>query len=181
MGKQSIFLASMRCLEIEQFLENLGADDYDQDDVSPQDDYNCIAYALGEKNKPWWPSMRLKDDYEWPPDLPRQVDDQETLDNFILAFQKRGYKVCKNGRLKSGIEKVAIFTISNVPKHAALQLESGIWGSKCGGYEDIKHFTLSSVEGKNYGKATVFLHRRRDRKPFLKDQILSIVKKLLGR
>jgi hypothetical protein len=168
----------MRCLEIEQFLENLGPDDYDQDDVSPQDDHNCIAYALGEKDKPWWPSIRLKDDFEWPSDLPRQDDDQETLENFILAFQKRGYKICKNGRLKKGIEKVAIFAISGLPKHAALQLESGIWGSKCGGYEDIKHFTLSSVEGKNYGKVAVFLHRRRDGRPFLKDRIQAWLNKV---
>ena len=170
----------MRCLEIEKYLENLGPDDYDQDDVSPQsDDYNCMAFAIvGITNKPWWPSKRWKDDYEWPPHLPRVEYGHETVENFIQAFETKGYKVCRNGKLKKGIEKVAIFTVCGVPKHFARQLESGIWTSKCGDYEDIKHFTLPPIEGKNYGKVEVYLHRRRDGKPFLKDVIMTWLKKL---
>ena len=180
MGKEKISSTCMRCLEIEDFLENLGPHDYDQEDTSPQtEEYNCIAYAIvGVTKKPWWPSARWKNDYEWPSHLPREEYLKETLDNFIQAFETKGYRVCSNGKLKKGIEKVAIYTIAGVPKHAARQLETGVWVSKCGDYEDIKHYTLPPTEGKNYGKVTTFLHRRRDGKPFLKDRILSIINKL---
>lgn len=172
----------MRCPEIEAFLENLGPNDYDQDDVSPQtEDYNCIAFALGVTNKPWWPDKRYPDTYDWPPHLPRQDLLQETLDNFIKAFETKRYRVCTNGKLKKGIEKVAIYTVSGVPKHAARQLESGIWTSKCGDYEDIKHFTLFSTEGKNYGKVSVFMQRRRDGKPFLTERIRQKLNYLFNR
>jgi hypothetical protein len=39
---------------------------------------------------------------------------------------------------------------------------------------------LSSIEEKNYGKVAVFLHRRRDGKPFLIDAIIAWLKKLLA-
>jgi len=172
----------MRCLEIEDSLENLGPKDYDQDDVSPQtEEYNCIAFALGIINRPWWPSKRFKEYYEWPDHLPREEYLQETLENFIKGFEAKGYRVCRNGELKKGIEKVAIFTVAGVPKHAARQLETGVWISKCGDLEDIKHFTLSSIEGRNYGNVTVFLHRRRDGKPFLKDRMLASLKRIFLR
>ena len=164
----------MRWPEIETFLENLGPNDYDQSDVSPQtEQYNCIAFALGVTSKPWWPSRRLKDDYDWPDHLPREEYLQETLPNFIRAFETKGYRICRNGKLKKGIEKVAIYTVAGVPKHAARQLESGVWISKCGDYEDIKHFTLSCTEGKNYGHVEVFLHRRRDGRRFLTERITA--------
>src|ERR1051326_8381676 len=152
----------MRCLEVEQYCENLGPDDYDQEDISPKtDDYNCIAYALGITDKKWWPSKRMTLDYDWPQHLPREDQYQETLDNFIRAFEFKGFRVCKSGKLRKQIEKVAIFVgpLGN-PLHAARQLESGFWTSKCGDYEDIKHKSLSCIEGNNYGKVAVYLCRR---------------------
>jgi hypothetical protein len=162
----------MRCLDIEHFLENLGPQDYDQNDVSPQtEEYNCIAYALGVTSKPWWPSKRFKDYYDWPDHLPREEHLQETLNNFIRAFETKGFRVCRDGKLKRGIEKVAIYAISGVPKHAARQLESGVWASKCGDFEDIKHFFLAPTEGKNYGYVALYLQRRRDGKLFFGERI----------
>jgi hypothetical protein len=169
----------MRCPEIEQFLENLGPHDYDQDDVSPEtEDYNCIAFALGVMTKPWWPSK--SDYYDWPAHLPREEYLQETLANFIHAFESKGYRVCRNGKLKSGIEKVAIYTIGGVPKHAARQLETGEWKSKCGDLQDIKHYRLEPTEGRYYGKVAVFMHRRRDGKPFVGERIRSWLGKFLA-
>ena len=167
----------MRCLEIEAYLE-IGPDDYDQNDVSPAtEDYNCIAYALGEKSKPWWPSLWMKDDYEWPVELPREEENQETLENFIQAFALRGYRKCTNSQLKKGIEKVVIYVGPwGNPKHAARQLDCGVWVSKCGDYQDIRHNSPEIVESKNYGKVAVFLHRRRDGKPFFVDRMRDLLK-----
>jgi len=177
----------MRCKELEELFENLGEHDYDQNDVSPEDvDYNCIAWAAGEKHRRWWPTKL--GGYWWPPQLPQE---EETQENFIRAFELLGYRVCKNGNLESGIQKVAMYVdVKGVPTHMARQTGSGIyiWWSKCGDFQDIKHNALLALEGEKlkngesgYGRATVFLHRRTDGRPFLKDRIFLIVKKLLGR
>jgi len=60
------------------------------------------------------------------------------------------------------MEKVAIFAdAQGAPTHAARQLESGAWTSKCGTLEDIEHNSLANLEGGAYGKAVLFLERRR--------------------
>lgn len=178
----------MRCKHLEGLFENLGEHNYDHNDVSPQDlNYNCIAWAAGDNRRRWWPTKL--GGYWWPPQLPQ---DEETQENFIHAFELLGYRLCRHSKRKNGIEKVALYVdAKGIPTHMARQLDSGIWAwsSKCGvALEDIKHDDLFALEGyklKNgedgYGKAVVFLHRRRDGKPFLKDQILSTIKKLLGR
>jgi hypothetical protein len=152
----------MRCLEIEAFLE-LNPNDYDQEKPSPAtEDYNCIAWAAGHEDHPWWPSKEFPYYYHWPDGLDRQEAGKETLANFIKAFETEGYEKCDDGSLENGIEKVALFEgPSENPLHAARQLESGRWTSKCGDYQDIDHVSLSVVEGKAYGKAKVFLKRRR--------------------
>jgi hypothetical protein len=164
----------MRCIEIENYL-GIGPNDYNQANPSPQDDnYNCIAFALGVTSKPWWPSKRWPQDFDWPAHLPREEQFQETLDNFIRAFATKGYSVCRSGRFRRGVEKVAIYsTRTGVPRHAARQLEEGVWKSKCGGYEDIEHKDVFAVARPAYGTVVTFMHRRRDGKPFLKDRILK--------
>jgi hypothetical protein len=172
----------MRCTEIERDLENLGANDYDQVNVSPAtEDYNCIAWAAGRTDKPWWPSKEAPFYYDWPVELPREEAGRETLENFIKAFQLQGYRVCRSSKHRSGIEKVALFAGSGGnPLHAARQLESGRWTSKCGDYEDIDHVNLAVMEGKVYGRALEFLERRRDGRPFFSDRIRSIVRKIFS-
>jgi hypothetical protein len=178
----------MRCKELEDLFENLGEHDYDQNDVSPQDNrYNCIAWAAGEKHRRWWPTKL--GGYWWPPQLP---PDEETKENFIRAFELLGYRVCKSSSRKQGFDKLAMYLDAHgIPTHMARQLDSGefVWWSKCGvDLEDIKHKTLAVLEGEKlkngesgYGRAIIFLHRRKDGKPFLNDRIISIIKKLLGR
>ncbi len=179
MGENTPPDLAMRCLEIEGFCP-LRPDDYNQDPskISPATEaYNCIAFALGETKKPWWPSKRLRDDYEWPDHLDREEELKETLQNFICAFETRRYRVCKDGKLKRGLEKVAIFAgpYGN-PLHAALQLESGVWKSKCGDYQDIEHPHVNFCNA--YGRAVIYMHRRRDGKLFLIDRIKMFLKKL---
>jgi hypothetical protein len=97
-----------------------------------------------------------------------------------MAFEWKGYRRCKSPVLERGVEKVAIFVGPNDnPLHAARQLESGRWISKCGDCEDIEHMTLAAVQGNAYGKAKAFLKRRRDGKPFLADRIRAVFKNLL--
>jgi hypothetical protein len=48
-----------------------------------------------------------------------------------------------------------------MPTHAALQLESGLWTSKLGEFEDINHLTPNAVAGPVYGGVLCYLERPR--------------------
>jgi hypothetical protein len=127
---------------------NLSATGYQV--TSPPDlNYNCIAWAAGETHRPWWPGG-----FYWPPGVPCQ----ETLAAFIEAFRTLGYVPCDEGNVEVGFEKIALFALSGVPKHAARQLPNGRWSSKLGVAVDIEH-ALEGVAGALYGTATQFLKR----------------------
>jgi hypothetical protein len=172
----------MRCLHLENLFENLGEHDYDHDDVSPAlPRYNCIAWAAGDDQHRWWPAAWDKATYYWPPHLPRHKFGEERLENFISAFEWLGYIRCYSPKFRNGIEKIAIFADSKGrPTHAARQLESGAWTSKCGPLEDITHYALFNVEGekRGYGKAVAFLKKRRDGKAFLGTRIRRFLRRL---
>ncbi len=107
----------MRCFEIEQDLENLRGTGYEKYPISPKTPfppkgYNCIAFAAGQTDRWWWPSPN-KFLYFWPPHLLREFPGTETMENFIKAFEWKGYRPCKGGKYKKNIEKVAIFIKNN--------------------------------------------------------------------
>jgi hypothetical protein len=120
--------------------------------------YNCIAWAAGDDKNAWWPIKGY-----WPPKVPRE----RTLEAFIQAFETCGYKLCKDGALEAGVEKIAIFGTTNprdgsiTPQHAALQLESGEWTSKMGPLEDITHKSVHDVNGPCYGEPKRYMSRPR--------------------
>lgn len=119
--------------------------------------YNCIAWAAGVDNEWWWP-LNLAG-YEWP-GIRREALGQETIENFVSAFETKGFKTCKHGWYKRGFEKIALYVdADDHPKHAARLLSSGIWTSKLGDDEDIAHKRLRCLEGRQYGRARVFLEK----------------------
>ena len=122
--------------------------------------YNCIAWAAGKQNEPWWPTDQIKG-YFWPQGLPLEPIDQETVENFVKAFETEGYAVCPDGQIELGFDKVAIYADPNTrrPLHAARSLPHGVWSSKLGDNEDIEHNTLESIAGKEYGVPVAFLKR----------------------
>jgi len=133
---------------------NLQDNDYEV--TSPQTrEYNCIAWAADDMENWWWPSA----DDHWPDGVPRV----NTVDNFILAFQRLGYDVCDDGALQVQFEKVALYANANGPQHMARQLPSGAWTSKPGSEWDIQHPTTESLSSDTYGEVVLFL--RRPRKP----------------
>jgi hypothetical protein len=124
------------------------------------DDYNCIAWAFGKTDVPWWPTTISP--YYWPPELPKEPQEvAETIENFVAAFTGEGYRVCKSGKMESGYEKIAIYADDkHIPTHAARMLPDGIWSSKLGDFEDIEHKTLHGIEGQEYGHVVRFMRRR---------------------
>jgi hypothetical protein len=111
--------------------------------------YNCIAWAMGENNRWWWPNMF------WPDGNPREAK--------IWAFEKTfislGFEPCKDGKLKKGYEKIALYAIGDEPTHMARQLITGKWTSKLGPYLDIEH-EVKDLEGPQYGKVVMFFYRQ---------------------
>jgi hypothetical protein len=120
------------------------------------EDYNCIAWAAGECDTPWWPTPDPNDAF-WPITW-RAVH----KDCFIAAFKAHGkYEVCATDfGLEPGYEKVALYLDSqDEPQHMARQLSTGIWTSKMGKSWDVLHQTPKGVEGDRYGHVVIVMRR----------------------
>ncbi len=124
--------------------------------TSPQaDKYNCIAWAASDTTRWWWPDPPGQPESSyWPPNVPRV----ETMQAFRELFAALGYSVCDYEHLEDGFEKIALFALNGVPKHAARQLPSGGWTSKLGPMEDIEH-QLHDLTGMVYGAVAVVMKR----------------------
>jgi hypothetical protein len=121
--------------------------------ASPRDrSYNCIAFAAGD-NRSWWRPDPAEED-TWPAGVARV----ETVEAFRDVFATIGYAACDDDRLEAGYEKVALFALAGVPKHAARQLPSGRWTSKLGAMEDIEH-ALHDLTGLVYGSVVLLMKR----------------------
>jgi len=103
----------------------------------------------------WWQPLPLIGGRRyWPPGVPQQ----ETIEAYVKAYEFKGYSECTNGSYEKGCEKVAIFALNGIPKHAALQVDADFWTSKLGKGEDIHH-GLYDLEGPRYGQVVKFLKR----------------------
>lgn len=120
---------------------------------TPDDQYNCIAWAVGVTTDWWWP-IGLERTY-WPEGVRREV----TLQAFREAFSTLGFVVCAGEELEAGFEKIAVFANDQgIPKHAARQRPSGRWTSKLGKMKDVDH-ALHDLEGTVYGSVTLLMKR----------------------
>ncbi|MCC6929954.1 MAG: hypothetical protein IT359_13310 [Gemmatimonadaceae bacterium] len=119
--------------------------------ATPQ--YNCIAWAVGDNTRFWWPA---RSGY-WPEGLERL----ETVEAFCAMLAAHGYQECASDALEPDSEKVALFVNARgMPTHAARQLRSGMWTSKLGQHVDIAH-ELRGLEGKVYGRVQLVFSRPR--------------------
>ena len=121
--------------------------------TSPADNkYNCIAWAVGENQRWWWPWCLPP--VFWP-DTPGE---DPSLDTFARAFASLSFERCDDGRLEHGWEKIALYVHEGEVTHAARQLPTGRWTSKLGKNVDIEH-TLRGLEGPLYGRVVCFMKR----------------------
>jgi len=131
-------------------LSNLSAENYRISSPASWH-YNCVAWAVGQTDSWWWPVPGRF----WPPGVPRL----ETLEAFIAALHTRGFTTCSTSELESGLEKIALYSIGNIPTHVARQLSNGWWTSKLGPNFDIEHANLETLAGGIYGFPVAFLGR----------------------
>lgn len=100
-------------------------------------------------------------EYYWPQGVPRNL----TTDAFLQAYSTLEFRLCFDGELEEGIEKIAIYGTgpagAEQPTHAALQLPDGRWTSKLGNCEDVTHSTANDLNGPCYGQVVCFLRRPR--------------------
>lgn len=123
--------------------------------ATPQ--YNCIAWAVGDNTRFWWPSRSGF----WPESCERL----ETVQAFRAMLAVHGYVECASDALEPDCEKVALFVdAKGTPTHAARQLRSGMWTSKLGQHVDIAH-ELRGLEGKVYGRVQLMFSRPRANAP----------------
>ncbi|HET7462235.1 MAG TPA: hypothetical protein VFJ82_13345 [Longimicrobium sp.] len=120
--------------------------------TSPDDGgYNCLAWAAGETQRCWHPSAF--GGLFWPGG---PADD--TVAEWVRAFEELGYEPCESDALETGFEKVAIYAERDFPLHVARQLSNGYWTSKLGVREDVEH-ELPALTGREYGRVVAVLRR----------------------
>ena len=115
--------------------------------------YNCIAWALEDTEHFYWTGP--EEFFYWEADLPRE----ETIDSFVQLFRQHGYEICENALKERGFTKIALFTKDNIPTHAARQLLNGLWTSKLGILEDVRH-TLFAISDGLYGSVALILKKK---------------------
>src|SRR5712671_513347 len=96
--------------------------------------YNCIAWVAGDTRRWWSPNIQ----YYWPAGVPRT----NSIDAFVQAFGTIGYVECNDSEcaappLESGVDRIALYALNGIPKHAARQIDASTWTSKMGSNIDM--------------------------------------------
>lgn len=117
-------------------------------------EYNCVAWVLGSNNK-WWQPLTLGGD--WPSD----ISESYNVNSYIELFIKFGFEKCVDYEFESEYDKIAIFqnTENNEFSHVSKLIEPGIWSSKMGDYEDIRH-NIKALENSVYGSIHCYMKRK---------------------
>ena len=91
-------------------------------------------------------------------DAPSVDETVEILRGLRAAYEEHHGTTITDEALEAGYEKVALYALAGVPKHAARQLPGGGWTSKLGELDDIEH-TLEGLVGSWYGNVVQILKR----------------------
>jgi hypothetical protein len=116
--------------------------------------YNCVAWAAIADTQKWWEAGDEPGHY-WPSGV---LGDGSLL-SYEKLFERLGYYRCNTERRELRYEKVAVYSDADGFTHVAYQLFFG-WTSKLGNWEDIRHKTLSALEGGDYGMVSIIMKRR---------------------
>ena len=80
----------------------------------PTKRYNCIAWAVGDDTRWWWPDPENVS--YWPPAAPRRC----TISAFEKAFATMGFTPTSNSDFESSKEKIVLYVNADgSPTHAA--------------------------------------------------------------
>lgn len=113
--------------------------------------YNCIAWAVGDRSA-WWSHAT---GYRW-----RNAARTPLIESLVEVFVWLGFETCDGATLEEGFEKVALYALGVLWRHAARQLPNGLWTSKLGPDEDIQHATPEALCGDKYGNVHCIMRRQ---------------------
>jgi hypothetical protein len=133
--------------------------EFDYEVTSPESkQYNCIAYAADDTSQKWACPPIPQPGYYWPAGAQRG----NGLSALRSAFETIGYEVCEGPGYEEGFDKVVLYADADGEwQHAAKQIGCNQWSSKLGDWEDIRHATLESIGGSDYGEAVCYMKRKR--------------------
>ena len=123
--------------------------------------YNCIAWAYCLDNRCMWPNTGECEFLDgvnfWPSD---EIMDCN-IENFIKAFELKGYELCHHGNHEENYRKIALFVKQNTTEctHASRELSNGYWTSKLGKGVDIQHKDPYNLESDTYGVLYCFMRK----------------------
>lgn len=123
--------------------------------------YNCVGWVLGDEQRWWEPTS--SEQYFWP----AERSEDYSIESYAEMFREEGFEVCEGPAVEPGFEKIALYVMDGEFMHVALQLPSGRWTSKLGGWEDIEHDTLEVLKGPDYGSPRQFMKREQAQPPLL--------------
>lgn len=127
-------------MSLEQDFPRLAASGYKITGPATKE-YNCIAWANGDRTRWWEPCPG----YYWPPGFSPDYS-VDTLASIFATLHR--YGPCDEPHHEPGIEKVAIYGIDRkIWEHAARQLPDGRWTSKIGRNVEIEHNTVEALYG----------------------------------
>jgi len=121
-----------------------------------EDAYNCFSWAVGIDNL--WLDMYYFQRY-FKLD-PSSLD--HSANGYAFFMEMFDFKICTNGNLENGFEKIAIYEQYGEFQHVALQKSNGNWKSKMGQMEDIEHKDLNDISGigqDRYGTPKIYMKR----------------------
>jgi hypothetical protein len=76
----------------------------------------------------------------------------------LRLFNPSALCTAADDSLEPGFEKIALYALAGLPKHAARQLPNGRWTSKLGELEDVEHL-VDGLVGTWYGGVIQVLKR----------------------
>lgn len=126
---------------------------------TPDFKYNCAGYVVGDVSN-WWQPPDSDDEeplWFWPLGVPKDG----LVASYVKVYESFGFVLC-GPEIEEGFQRIALYSYPDgVFAHAALQLPDGSWTSKLGEWEDIRHLTLTALEGLRpaYGFANHWMKR----------------------
>lgn len=104
--------------------------------------------------KNWWEPPRQFGHY-WPPGFPQDV----TVETAVAIIKCHGYTIDCGLSTRPERESIAIYAAGGEWTHFA-SFSNGVWFSKLGDGNDIRHKELREPEGDLYGRVVRVLGRR---------------------
>lgn len=110
------------------------------------DQYNCVNWALGINTSP---------KYLFQEDGTEDI----SLKGFIEYYKSLGFEITDDISVEKGVTKIALYADDGIFVHVARLLDTGMWTSKLGTWEDICHISLDVLAGKFYGIPQVYMKK----------------------